>query len=608
MRLHPSFVLPVMPDETPVSYASRVAARLGRTLRGLLGQLGIPFQGLVDGNDDCVLALADAAGLDVSVFAGSTIKRIDATTYSVASERFRRDAVNRSAVMVCRECVAENLRGPLGAHGRYGRWFWQMASYRCCERHRSLLVSVGGNGGAQRLHDFAWHVDGSLAGLLASRSEMVEPEATALPAYIVQRVKGTAPDSWLSSVPLDAAVKTMEMVGITMRSGVQANWTEVEGVEWLRAGSEAYRRLAGGPAHLAAFLRDLRASASPAEFGLRKVYGSFYDYLDRHTGGGFEAILDIMREHIMATTAVGVGEVILGKPVVQRRLHSVRSASVEYELHPKTLRNNLTDLGIIEEIPATRLPHDRALFDAVAHAPLLQRLTEAMPRAEAQRYLGLSRSLAFLLDPPYVEPLDHGAFGRFDNLFTRTDLDRFGALVTAKATPSLPTDANLLPIGKLPAKVQKPLADIFALVLAGRLETIRWNGRMDGIGSLLVDPEEVRRLMVAKTDLMTVAEVKATLSCGLGTVCGLIASEELPSIVRTNSMNHRPSRLVPRDAVAKFGETYVSVHNLAREIGRHGKWLQYRLRKARVTPAILADKVGSDFYLRAKVPEILARI
>lgn len=608
MRLHPSFVLPVMPDETPVSYASRMAARIDRSLRTFLGKLAIPFQGLIDGNDGCVRALAEAAGLDVSVFAGSTIKRIDGTTYSVGSEQFRRDAINRSAVMVCRECIAEGLQGPMGAHGRYGRWFWQMASYRCCERHRSLLVSVGGNGGAQRLHDFAWHVDGSLAGLLASRSEKVEPEATALPEYIVQRIGGTAPRSWLSSVPLDAVVKTMEMVGITMRSGVQANWKEVEGVEWLRAGSEAYRRLAGGPEHLAAFLRDLRTSASASEFGLRKVYGSFYDYLDRHAGGGFEAILGIMREHIMATTSVGVGEVILGKPVVQRRLHSVRSASVEFGLHPKTLRKNLVDLGIIENIPSSQLPHDRALFDAVAHAPLLQRLTEAMPRAEAQRYLGLSRSLAFLVDPPYVQPLDHGSFGRFENLFTRTELDRFAALVTAKATPPQPIDATLLPIGKLPAKVQKPLADIFALVLEGRLETIRWNGRMDGIGSLLVDPDEVRRLMVAETDLMTVAEVKVALSCGLGTAGGLIASGELPSIVRTNALNHRPTRLVPRDAVASFGETYVSVHNLAREIGRHGKWLQHRLRKAAVPPALDADKVGSDFYLRTKVPEILASI
>lgn len=608
MRLHPTFTLPVLPDETPVSYASRVASRLNRSLRSLLGQLAIPFQGLVDGEDACVLAMARATGQDVRAFAHSTVKRIDSTTYSVGSERLRRDAVNRSGVSVCRECIVEDLNGPMGPDGRYGRSYWQMASYRCCHIHNSVLVGAAGSASVQRDHDFAWHLDQCLPGLLASRSATVGPEATQLSGYIVQRIHGTAPNSWLATVPLDAAVRTMEMVGITMRAGVQASWKTVEAIEWLRAGSEAYHRLRDGPERLVEFLSDLRASAAPTEFGLRKIYGSFYDYLDRHAGEGFHVIRDIMREHILATTAVGVGEVILGKPVAQRQLHSVRSASVEFGLHPKTLRNNLTDLGIIERIPSSQLPHDRALFDAVAHAPLLQRLTEAMPRAEAQRYLGLSRSLAFLVGPPYVEPLDHGAFGQLENLFTRSDLERFAAVVTAEAIPPRPTDAGLLPIGKISPKVQKPLADIFALVFEGRLETIRWNGRIDGIGSLLVDPDEVRRLMVAKTDLMTLAEVKAALSCALGTAEGLIASEQLPSVVRRSKLNHRATRLVPRDAVAKFGETYVSVHNLAREIGRHGKWLQYRLRKARVTPAIVADKAGSDFYLRAKVPEILASI
>jgi hypothetical protein len=608
MKLHPAFTLPVLPDETPVSYASRVASRLNRSLRSLLVQLSISFQGIVDGDDACVLALAGTTGQDVRAFARSTLKRIDGTTFSLGAERLRRDAVNRRGVSVCRECIVEDLKGPLGAHGRYGRWYWQLASYRCCHIHNSVLLGTAGAASVQRDHDFAWHLDLGLPGLLASPSETVEAEAARLPEYIVRRVHGTAPGSWLSSIPLDAAVKTMEMVGITIRAGVQTNWKTVEGIDWLRAGSDGYLRLREGPEGLVEFLTELRASASPTEFGLRKIYGTFYDYLDRHAGEGFEVVRDIMREHILATTAVGADEVILGEPVTKRRLHSVRSASVEFGLHPKTLRKNLTDLGIIENISPTELPHDRALFDAAAHTPLLHQLAEAMPRAEAQRYLGLSRSLAHFLNPPYVQPVDHTRFGRFENLFTRTELERFAARVTANATAPLPTDCNLLPIGHVPPKVQKALSDIFVLVVEGRLQTVRWNGRLDGIGSLLVDPDEVRGLLVEESDYMTVAEIKAALSCSRAAVAGLLQLNALPHVSHINPLNHRSARLVSRDAVARFAATYVSVHNLARAIGRHGKWLRQRLTDADIPPDIPANVVPSGFYLRSKVPEILATI
>ncbi len=107
---------------------------------------------------------------------------------------------------------------------------------------------------------------------------------------------------------------------------------------------------------------------------------------------------------------------------------------------------------------------------------------------------------------------------------------------------------------------------------------------------------------------MTVAEIKVALSCARVAVDGLIEVNALPLVSRMNPLNHRPTRLVSRDAVAKFAATYVSVHSLAKTIGRHGKWLMRRLNEAGIPPDIPADIVPSGFYLRSKVPEMLAAI
>ena len=607
MKLHPSFVLPLLPAETPTSYASRIAARIGRSLRSLLHDLGIKFQSLVDGQEASVGALAAATGVDPRSFDGQTIKRINPMNFSVGTEALVRDSVNRTATMVCPQCIEEDLAGPHGRHGRYGRWFWELTAYRCCLSHHCQLQPAGGGGGVQRLHDFAWHVDVDRRDVLNTPRQVVSSDVLDIPRYVVERVGGTAPMGWLSSMPLYAAVKTMEMVGITINAGVGANWRHVSAMDWLKAGAVGHRALTMGQDQLGSFLDHLRQRAAPEEFGLRKIYGSFYDFLDRTDDAAFDVVRDLMREHILRTTSVATGEVVLGQAIGSRKLHSVRSASVEFRLHPKTLRKQLADLGILGESVAA-LPHDRALFDAASHAPLLVKLGEAMPKAEAQRYLGLPRSLSFLVDRPYVEPVTHGEFGRLENLYTRTDIDLLASRLTAKASPPSSADRNLVTLSQAVAKVQQPMPAIVELLLAGKLATVRWNGRMDGVGRLTIDPQEVRELLVPTADVLTIAQVKEALGCSRQVVIGLLEVEALPWRNERNALNHREGKVIPRAAVEKFRGEFASVHTLARQIGHHGKWLQFRFSQLKVKPEFDPNIVGTDYHRRSTVEPILARL
>lgn len=605
MKLHPSFVLPLLPAETPTSYASRIAARIGRNLRSLLHDLGIAFQGLVDGKEASVGALAAATGVDSRAFDMQTIRRIEPMNFSVGAEALVRDAVNRTATMVCPQCIEEDLAGPYGRHGRYGRWFWELTAYRCCLSHRCLLQPLGGGGGVQRLHDFAWHVDANLPALLNAPKQVVGSDAGAIPRYVVDRVEGTAPASWLMSMPFYAAVKTMEMVGITINAGVGANWRNFAAMDWLKAGAAGHRELSQGPDRLGMFLHHLRHMAAPEEFGLRKVYGSFYDFLDRTTDPAYEVVANLMREHILETTSVAGGEVVLGKVQQVRRVHSVRSASVEFGLHPKTLRKQLADLGILDSSVAA-LPHDRALFDAPTHVPLLAKLAEAMPKAEAQRYLGLPRSLSFLIDRPYVEPVTHGEFGCLENMYTRTDIEALARHLTANASAVSPTEGGLVTLSQAVSRVQQPMSAIVKLLLERKLATLRWNGRMDGVGRLLVDPQEVKDLLVPATDVLTITQAKEVLGCSREVVVGLLAVKALPWLTERSALNHLETKVIPRAAVDKFDAEFGSVHKLARQLGRHGKWLKSRLSKLAVEPDFDPDIVGTDFHRRSKVEPLLS--
>ena len=429
--------------------------------------------------------------------------------------------------------------------------------------------------------------------------------STELSSYLVDRLAGKVAPSWLSSMPLHAAAKTCEMVGVIMNLGVDINWRDVSPNDWVNAGNTGYRQLSLGREGLVAFLEDRRATAPPEDFGVLKLYGSLYEYIARTRDTGYAAVADVFREHILNTTVVAPGAMVLGKVVEKRTHHSVRSASIEYGLHPTTLRKHLTDIGILDG-DAAALPQDRSLFDAEAHAPFLEQLVEAMPRKAAQRYLGLSRTLTGLINPPFVQPVTHGKYGCLENLFTKSALDAFQYRMTSSALPLSESDIGLVSIGTAARKAQRNMVDIVHLLLDGRLNTVRRRPDQSPIRGLMVDPVEVRELLSPASEMLTMREVKKHLRSSWGVVRRLVRYKVLPSSIVRHP--HRETLVVSRSDLAAFDAAFASVHVLAQQIGRHGKWLLFRLRQRGIEPEFDPAEVGTEFYRRALIEPILTQI
>ena len=60
----------------------------------------------------------------------------------------------------------------------------------------------------------------------------------------------------------------------------------------------------------------------------------------RSTGGDIDPgpIRDLLREHILQTAAVDLGDMVLGQEVTERRIHSAYSLFIATTLHPKRHR------------------------------------------------------------------------------------------------------------------------------------------------------------------------------------------------------------------------------------------------------------------------------
>jgi len=600
MRMHPSFVLPVEAGESAKSNVSRTAFRIGRTLKGLLRDLGIDVNRFVGGDPGAIRAMALALGHPADVFDGRTFRRVEKSRFGLGPQTFSNEALRRTTLQVCPVCLDEDASGPLGKAGRYARWYWELTQYRCCTTHRCLLVPIGRTGGAELNHHVAWHLNAiDHAGL------QVEPVAsTELSAYLVDRLSGAIGPSWLSAIPLHAAAKTSEMVGIVMTRGAKANWRDVTPAEWVEAGNAGFRQLSLGREGLMAFFEQHRA-ANSGEFGALKLYGSFFDYVSRTTDQGYTPIVDAFREHILANTVVAPGKRVLGQVVAKRKYHTVTSAAVEYGFHRVTLRRHLVDIGILKGDAVA--VQDRYLFDAEEHAPLIAQLAEAMPRKAAQRYLGLSSALAGLI-PTFVAPVSHGKHGRLEHLFTRTALDDFVSRMVSSASPMTDNDKGLVSIGVAAIRSQRTVVDVARLLIEGRLKTVRVAPHDSQIRSLMVDPFEVRALLIPRSNLLTLPQVKARLGCCREVVKGLVDARIIPTRSERHPLAHKTIPFVSEDDLDAFRATFIATPELAQQVGHHHNRLRYLLRKRGIKPDLEKSQVGMDFYRRSKVGSILASL
>ena len=77
----------------------------------------------------------------------------------------------------------------------------------------------------------------------------------------------------------------------------------------------------------------------------------------------FDPLRDLVGDFIRTRFPVGPGDIVFGKPVERRVLHSIRTLSKETGLHPKRLRKLLEAAGALPDGSAD-LADGNYLFDA----------------------------------------------------------------------------------------------------------------------------------------------------------------------------------------------------------------------------------------------------
>ncbi len=600
--------VPLGAGETPSSFASRLAAMRRLPGRDFCLDFGTTFQKVVDGDPKALAILAAKGGVDPATLGEYALVKTGEHRYQLRGQDLIRRGLRRAAVVLCPKCLAgdiaaaPHLRPELAA---FQRALWQVAALKTCHVHGVPLVTAVKDMTPHLLHDWSHHLGKALRDLSRLTTETERRPLTGLENYVATRVIDGAPGpGLLDTLPLHAAIFACELFGAVATLGRTPKFGQVIDEQWRAAGKAGFDIFAGGQPSVAEFLEHLQKSypyCGAATEGTQAVLGRIYQVLEYgRADAAYDPLRDLVGDFIRTRFPVGPGDVVFGKPVERRTLHSVRTLSVEAGMHRQRLRRLLKASGVLTA-DADELADGYCLFDAERGSAAAREAAIAnLSVRGAGLHLNVPRIQLYLLyGAGLLVPRISGTGHKAKDRFAPEDLDAFLGRLLDGAKPVKATRDGQVSIPDAVKFASCSSEEVVRLALDGKL-TRKWRLTSErGYMSLLLDIDEVRALVRGQElDGLTRIEIGDRLSTTDRVAAALIRHGYLPTVTAINPVNRCPLAVVPVEDVERFAAEYVSLFALAKQQGRHHMVIKKELDADGIKPALDAQKIRASFYFR----------
>jgi transposase len=594
-----------LPYETPLSNAGRNAALNHQTngVSAFCTDLGLSFSGLHDGEDQAIAKLAALLGVEHAAFDLGTIGRQGHSFY-LRGQRLLQSSLRRRRLHVCPACISRDITvsdlPPLAS--AYCRSHWLLDAIRVCPEHRLELVALELRSDVSE-YDFSARLAPYLEADVLPRKHFDAP--LRFQSYLFERLeKPPSTGNFLDELEFHVAARLCEILGVTMMFGKKQTLETLSNSDWLAAGELGFS-YASEPNGYRSALTELQRNfdlVATSKDGVAAVFGHLHRWLSiGRPDPSFKPVRDLTRVHIVQSMPIGAGEVLFGEAVTVRKIHSVRSASVELQAQPQRLRRLLRAHGCLAPADDGK-PDALTLFDAQRHAGFLCDIREAIHRPRVGRYIGASgQMVSCLIREGLIKPFVRASAEHQlqQNLFLPRDLDGFlerlfeHAILSKKAT-----EEPLVDVMTAAHRANTPLWKVLEWILSGRLKPRRGPGPLK-VTALLINLPELRTLARSEYDLITRVDVCKTLKVSKDDARRLVKAGLLKIEWENDRSNRRHKHLVCKSDLERFYRKYCSLNEVAQYANVSCAHAEYILTSNGLRPAIPRDRGLHPFYFRS---------
>ncbi|WP_421702756.1 TniQ family protein [Aliiroseovarius sp.] len=595
--------LAVSPFETPTSYLSRLAARnFSDRIDAFCKDVGVDLGAVSRGDSEAIRYLCRLAGLSEDAFRSSTITKTTTMKYLLGSEPMDTDTLNRGEVRVCPKCVLEQSEASTATWGIVHHLHWQIPIIERCTIHSERLITIGKkNNGPARL-DVTVIIQKHWAQLQAASCQE-EPDE--FDRYLTDRIYGNLTGAWCDGMGIPALWRCAEALGITLLHGKQKRRSNLSRDELRKATLRGFHLLHGGKEQtVSALARFTAGEVRKRGHQPGPQYGELQRLLRRKSDyhPDLEPMRELMREYVIEKYPLEKGALVFGKPLDERRIHSMRSACREAKI-----RRELVEEMLLEKNIGYR---DReGLF--VLDRPLTVELVEDL-KSEKRRFLSRDEAATFLgaTETMFRELHREGVLqpltgkGRWERKgFDAEFLAELLAKVFSGTTIHhvAPEGAHTLPCATRIVKCSVP--EIMKLVLDGRLKPMGRLGEGFQLKKLLLWEAELREALPTRVrNGYTNTEVSRRLLVTNATLRRLREEGLLEYHRVRSSVSRVTNDLIVPASLANFERDYFSLGMLRQKDPEFSNLRVIDLERLKLKPVVEGDGLRR-IYRWADLPE-----
>jgi hypothetical protein len=607
-------------DESRLSLVSRLALANGyRSMQDFLSLNAVNAAAFEAGNPKAVELLSKWSGVDVSLLSGNDIKSAGTgSNWWLGSVLMNKEMRTGPHHRYCPKCVVADLREGTGrpATRPYVRINWMTRAIQTCVHHGCKIMEKPA---ARSLGDFSRFV--------ATNLPLIEQEATMpfvglgkMDFYVANRVANKPSNAFLDGFDGYVAYDLCRYFGGFAHAHEKIDQDAVADTS-LDVIEKGFDIAAAGPDRIEAVIAEAVSSERPLSREMGAFFGEFRRWLRRNRKKAeFEKVVDLFQEIAERHLPIGKDDLFV-LPTRQRRLHSVRSASIEYAMDEERVCKLLMDAGLLEQ---SKRSAGRRYFDAQKGHEVLADALDTMTSTEVAGVLGIHvNQMRAIFEADLLPRAGDSEDGvRVFSRVRRSDFEKFGLKLQATSA----NEAEHLRLCKFATVVQTTFCTTLKFVelaIDGKLGSLR---RLDDTGlisGLGVDVSEIKAILVRNRKhaaeeediplfdpldpdpkLLNAEQVKNRLSTTTSTVAELL---RLKQFVMTDGFNpsiHRTQKYFDAKSVQEFIDAHISLTQYAQQTGRFGAALRMELSELGIEPIYEPTARNARFYRKRDLQKL----
>ncbi len=474
---------------------------------------------------------------------------------------------------------------------------WQLKYVEKCVHHRLELVPLWETSHLLQRYDYAARFQdrGVFDKILTGLSTHPTTSITAYDRWLNTRLTSEHDTTWLATHNIDIAARFCMLLGTELiRTGLSAGKANSSG------SAQGFEIASRGPAAIRQSLKALVSKADGPHDRANKAFGRIPIWINQYATNDprWHEFRELMRDVVIETWPYAAGEVIFGKALPTRRLHSISSAAKEIGRSDNVTRQILEHAGVVSA--EDRRPDKRLTFDAIRAAPALSKAKRLVMAKHMARHLGASpNQFEVLREQGVIRPAIPPSISKFH--WDTADADELLSSMASNAKNFTQGDDDWIEFGVAAGRARVRVKDAIEATRLGAL-TIDIRDGVQGYAAICVKQTGMDQLSQPRPGHPTLSEFASEV--GLQKDGSLKVIYETGYITATELFNPTVPRMglfmTDKDQ-ATFHAHFTSLKLMADHFGKDAKDMTKSLKSNGIEGCKIDGQLLSKVFLKEAI-------